>query len=61
MMFQTCMIDFLPWNTKEDILKNVGKQTVLVLTVWTIYIQYITKYFTYFTYILFILIYVNAK
>ncbi len=27
-LFQTCMIFFLLFNTKEDILKNVGDQTV---------------------------------
>ncbi len=28
-LFQTFMTDFLLWNTKEDILKNVGNQMVL--------------------------------
>jgi len=28
MLYQTCMILFLLLNTKEDILKNVGNQTV---------------------------------
>jgi len=30
MTFQTCMT--LLWNTKEDILKNVGNQTTVLVT-----------------------------
>jgi len=30
MLLQTSMNFFLLWNTKEDSLKNVGNQTVLV-------------------------------
>ncbi len=30
MSFQTCITLFLPLNTSEDILKNVGNQIVLV-------------------------------
>ncbi len=29
MSLQTCLHFFLLWNTKEDVLKSVGKQTVL--------------------------------
>ncbi len=28
--FQTCMTDWLLWNTKEGILKNIGNQIDLV-------------------------------
>ncbi len=36
MSFQTCITDFLLRNTIEDILKNVGNQTVSVFRLWLI-------------------------
>ncbi len=42
MSSQTCMLFFLLWNTEENILKNVGEESVLwplMFIVWALYVS----------------------